>query len=344
MPSPANFIRYGISVFASLYFTSCGQITNAQEAPRREQTGPPNRERFIEHAFSFDRDGDGQLSREELDAFAKEFTQMQRPPEEQARQSVELPPHQASLTSEGEYRTLVSNGIPDHQPGRFPNRGNPNTIGTIDYRFRIPLNPKSLDDVREAGGALFGVALNGIPFDPGTAELWKGDPAWRYDAMSGKINLGLDQSNAHVQPNGAYHYHGLPLGMLEHRGKKSEELVLIGYAADGFPIYSQWGYSDPKDAASPLRKLRSSYQLRTGDRPAGEDGPGGSYDGTFNQDWEYVAGSGDLDQCNGRFSITPEYPQGTYHYVITDTFPFISRYFRGAPDQSFEKRRPPQRR
>jgi hypothetical protein len=157
---------------------------------------------------------------------------------------------------------LVSNGIPDHQPGQFPNRGNPNTIGSIQYRFRIPLNPKPLDEVRDAGGALFGVALNGIPFDPGTAELWKGDPAWRYDAMSGKINLGLDQSNAHVQPNGVYHYHGLPLGMLEQRGKKPDELVLIGYAADGFPIYGQWGYSDPKDAQSPLKKLRSSYQLR----------------------------------------------------------------------------------
>ncbi len=143
----------------------------------------------------------------------------------------------------------------------------------------------------------------------------------------------------------AYHYHGSPLGRLEHRGKKPDQLVLSGYAADGFPIYSQWGYSAPKAAGSPLKKLRSSYQLRTGERPGGELGPGGPYDGTFDQDWEYVAGSRDLDQCNARFSITPEYPQGTYHYVITDTFPFISRYFRGAaPDQYFEKRRPPQRR
>lgn len=132
--------------------------------------------------------------------------------------------------------------------------------------------------------------------------------------------------------------------MLEHRGKKPDQLVLSGYAADGFPIYSQWGYGDPQDAASPLKKLRSSYQLRTGERPSGEDGPGGPYDGTVNQDWEYIAGCGDLDECNARFSITPEYPQGTYHYVITDTFPFISRYFLGAPDQSFEKLRPPQRR
>lgn len=141
-----------------------------------------------------------------------------------------------------------------------------------------------------------------------------------------------------------YHYHGLPLRILEQRGNKSHELPLVRYAADGFLIYSQSGCSDPKDAASPLKKLRSSYQLRSGERPGGEDGAGGPYDGTFNQDGEYVAGSGDLDECNGRFGVTPEYPQGAYHYVITDTFPFISRYFCGVPDQSFEKPRPPQRR
>jgi hypothetical protein len=248
-----------------------------------------------------------------------------------------------SITTEGDYRQLTSNGIPDHQPGQFPNRGNPNTIGPIQYRFRMPLNPKPLDEVRGAGGALFGVALNGIPFDPGTAELWNGDPNWRYDALSGKINLGVDSSNAHVQPTGAYHYHGLPLGMIEHRGQKADQLVLLGYAADGFPIYGQWGHSDPKDANSPLKKLRSSYQLRKGERPGDGQGPGGEYDGTFNQDWEFVAGSGDLDECNGRVGVTAEYPAGTYHYVITDSFPFISRYFRGVPDQSFEKRRPPQR-
>jgi hypothetical protein len=99
----------------------------------------------------------------------------------------------------------------------------------------------------------------------------------------------------------------------EHREKKPDELVLSGYAAEGFPRYGQLGYSDSKDAASPVKKLRSSYRPRTGERPGGELGPGGPCDGTFNQEREYVAGSGDLDQCNARFSITPEYPQGTYH-------------------------------
>ena len=51
--------------------------------------------------------------------------------------------------------------------------------------------------------------------------------------------------------------------------------------------------------------------------------------GTFTQDYEYVAGSGDLDECNGRFGVTPEFPTGIYHYYITDTYPFIQRCVKG---------------
>lgn len=108
-------------------------------------------------------------------------------------------------------------------------------------------------------------------------------------------------------------------------------MLLIGWAADGFPIYS----------SSAAQKMRSSYQLKKGQRPRGNRGPGGDYDGTFTADYEYVAGSGDLDDCNGRVGITPEYPQGIYHYFITDTFPYLSRQWRGEPDSSFQKKGPP---
>jgi hypothetical protein len=83
--------------------------------------------------------------------------------------------------------------------------------------------------------------------------------------------------------------------------------------------------------------MHSSYRLKNGTRP---NGPGGAYDGKFTADYEYVKGSGDLDECNGRFGVTPEFPQGTYHYYITDEFPWISRFWRGTPDTSFMKRLP----
>jgi hypothetical protein len=56
--------------------------------------------------------------------------------------------------------------------------------------------------------------VNGIPFDAATNEFWNNNRAWNYDALSGKIQLGTDSSNAHVQPGGVYHYHGLPHGLI----------------------------------------------------------------------------------------------------------------------------------
>jgi hypothetical protein len=52
--------------------------------------------------------------------------------------------------------------------------------------------------------------------------------------------------------------------------------------------------------------------------------------GSFRQDYEYVAGLGDLDQCNGRTGVTPEFPNGIYYYAITSTFPFVHRCLRGS--------------
>ena len=51
--------------------------------------------------------------------------------------------------------------------------------------------------------------------------------------------------------------------------------------------------------------------------------------GTFAQDWEYVEGSGDLDECNGRVGVTPEFPDGIYHYYATDSYPYLQRCVKG---------------
>ena len=48
-----------------------------------------------------------------------------------------------------------------------------------------------------------------------------------------------------------------------------------------------------------------------------------------------MAGLGDLDEANGRFGVTPDHPEGTYYYVITPTFPFIPRLWKGQPGPEF---------
>ncbi len=247
------------------------------------------------------------------------------------------PESKVTISIQGDYRTIRANGLPDHKPGAFPNAGNPNHISVQTYNFRVALKPQINITPRDARGGWFGVALNGVPFEPGTGEFWNGQHEWNYEAKSGFINLGLDQHNAHVQPTGAYHYHGLPTGLMDKLGGDKTRMLLVGYAADGFPIYTGYGHSSATNATSALKKMRSSWQIKNGERSGG---PGGKYDGKFTADYEYVSGSGDLDECNGRFGITPEYPQGIYHYYITDEFPQLSRSWRGTPDASFFKRGP----
>ena len=240
----------------------------------------------------------------------------------------------ADITVDGRYRRIRANGYPDIAPGQFPNRGNPHSISRKNYNLKVPLNPRKKGRATNAQGSVFGIAINGVVMDPGTAEYWQNDrrSGWNYEALGGACKLGLDKYNAHVQPDGTYHYHGIPTGVVNANGGRSVP-ALIGYAADGFPIYGPYGYSDPARASS-MKKLKSSYRVKSGTRPGG---PGGRYNGKFTQDWTYAAGSGDLDQCNGRFAVTPEYPDGTYHYVLTDSFPHIPRCWMGTPDSSFAR-------
>jgi len=240
-----------------------------------------------------------------------------------------LPSPQVSITTEGNERVIRANGVPNHEIGQFPGPGCPNAVSAQNYTLRVPLNPKTNASFTQLKQQAIGVALNGVPFDPGTAEYWKNDrtSGWHIEALGGRKNLGLDQNNAHVQPNGAYHYHGIPTGLLSTLGG-ADFPKLIGYAADGFPIYAQ------------TNQNRSSYRLKTGNRPGGSDGPGGVYDGTYEADYEFVSGSGDLDEANGRTGKTAEYPQGTYYYVATAEFPFYPRKLKGTPDPSF-RRGPP---
>ena len=246
-----------------------------------------------------------------------------------------------SIDVRGADRVITSNGIPAHNTGAFPNRGNPNRIQAQSYRYTVPANPQQNRNSTPLTG-VFGVAINGVPFDPGAAEFYMGQMGskWQYEPLSGAIALGIDASHAHVQPNGAYHYHGLPSGLLDSiKLNPKQHSPLVGWAADGFPIYAMYGYADPKNAESKIVNLRSSFQLREGRRPGGRE-PTGTYDGTFVADYVFVDGSGNLDDCNGRFCVTPEFPQGTFAYFLTQDWPVIPRNFRGTPSQDFAKHGP----
>jgi hypothetical protein len=123
-----------------------------------------------------------------------------------------------------------------------------------------------------------GYALNGVKFDPSTAGTCPSDAtsttdctllgnagSWNIEALGQTtFDFGLDSNNAHVQPSGAYHYHGMPTGILNNNGVTSgnPKMLLVGFAQDGFPIYARYGYSSPTDASSALKVTRRATRSR----------------------------------------------------------------------------------
>lgn len=228
----------------------------------------------------------------------------------------------------GVERFVETNMIPTHLVGAFPNRGNPNAIAPQDKKFSLPITPDALNEANFYGLSSFGILLNGVVLEPAAAEWYLGvrDSDWRYEAMGGAIPLGLDENHAHVQPNGMYHYHGEPIGYYNLHATSGFETPIrqIGWAFDGFPIYARFWM----DVSGEVQEARSSYRMKQGERPSGNDEPGGVYDGAFTADYEFVAGLGPLDLCNGMIVKTPEFPEGTYAYFVTNSYPFIPRCFK----------------
>ncbi|KZX02219.1 hypothetical protein JL49_01480 [Pseudoalteromonas luteoviolacea] len=247
----------------------------------------------------------------------------------------------ADWSCSGTARQLVANGIPDHATGTFPNQGNPNTISEVNVSIAYTLTPTKTDTASTLGGprGATGYVLNGVKIDANTAgscddsgnscSLVGNTGNWSIEALGQtSFDFGTDDNNAHVQPDGSYHYHGMPEGFIALRSGSQSAMTLIGWAADGFPIYARYGYSEAENAQSELKAVQGSYQLVenvSSNRPSTS-----VYAlGTFAQDWEYVAGSGDLDECNGRFGVTPEFPEGIYHYYATDSYPYFQRCVKG---------------
>ncbi|MBK6291219.1 MAG: YHYH protein [Ignavibacteria bacterium] len=255
------------------------------------------------------------------------------------------------ISVEGAIRTVYSNALPDHETGAFPNPGNPNSIKAQRITLTMCSQPRlaPTKTILDQGSGscpfwVFGVGINGLEFDPIANEFFRNtstgqlNRSWNLNALSPNVKLGLDMNQAHVQPTGKYHYHGSPTKFIESLNVSSTaHSPIIGYAADGFPMYYRYVYEDPTGASKTIVDATSCHRLKDGMRPGdGVSAPNGAYDGTYTQDYEYLT-KGDclLDECNGRFGVTPDYPSGTYYYVMTETYPVIPRCLSGYPDKAF---------
>ena len=261
-----------------------------------------------------------------------------------------------SWTSDDLNRILSGNGIPNHEVGTFPNPDNPNTISEQNVNANFTLCPTIISESGQPVGGQAGTiayAINSVKFDPGTAgrcndegecSLAQGQGNWNIEALGHEtFDFGDDMNHAHVQPSGAYHYHGMPELLIDFLGD-NQGMTLVGWASDGYPVYARYGYADPNDSTSELISLQPSWKLKQPpdeDRPdtltalIGGPGQGTTYPntpipmGAFTQDFEYEEGYGDLDECNGRIGVTPEFPDGIYYYMVTDEFPFFTRCLKG---------------
>lgn len=259
-------------------------------------------------------------------------------------------------------------GIPAYPVGIFTGDGNPNNAGNQNAIYKLPLNPVQNTGTPTATPlGNIGIFINGVSlFDYKDGVAWNnntnalcggpGNPpcpggpsatqAWNRDAIPAE-KLGFDCSKGH--PAGTnYHHHQNPsafkydinvlstiCNLYDAEGlytiNPSQHSPLIGFAYDGFPIYGAYGYANVNGTGA-ITRMKSSYQLSTNTTRTNGPAVNATYfNGYFKEDYVYVANSGSdyLDAHNGRFCITPEYPNGIYCYFATvdanhnSAFPYV---------------------
>lgn len=216
-------------------------------------------------------------------------------------------------------RIIEVNALPNHSTWSFPNSWNPNSISAQSITYEFPAEWNYTGD--ETWARIPGVAINGVKFEPETAERVEcsSGETYKIEAVQDMTDLGLDFNNAHVQPTGEYHYHGHS-DMLVEAFDHGNDLVHIGFASDGFLMYySKSGAYKPSYVL--VDELRDGTSCSYRNKTVSIDNT--SPDGTYVSDWEFVDWSWDLDACNGT------YIDGEYIYLITDEYPYIGRCLNG---------------
>ncbi|MFT7344126.1 MAG: hypothetical protein ACI9XP_000706 [Lentimonas sp.] len=205
-----------------------------------------------------------------------------------------------------------------------------NGVALFDYRDGVAWNPST-------GELCGGPGNTQCPGGPGAVN------AWNRDAIPAERG-GFDCAKGHPAM-GNYHHHQNPsafkldlqvvsdiCNLYDAEGLYAIDSLahspLIGYAYDGFPIYGAYGFANANGTGG-VTRIMSGYALRNNvqrthhadgtDVADGPDVDATYFDGYFREDYEFIASTDEdvLDKHNGRFSVTPEYPNGIYCYFAT---------------------------
>jgi len=193
----------------------------------------------------------------------------------------------SSITSDGTFVTIKSNGLPDHKSAYYASSNalydnfsgttfggytfskNPNSIAEKVYVFKIPIDSKMASTHVPTPLGAIGVSLNGVPFF--------NQYAGPNQPLAGEM-VSFDRYWGHPAPTGQYHYHVEPLYLTTVKVTKSS---LLGFLLDGFPVYG------PEENGLTIDNSK-------------------------------------LDAYHGHTGVTTDYPNGIYHYHITPNDPYIN--------------------
>lgn len=231
-----------------------------------------------------------------------------------------------SVTCEDDYLLVEGNGIPHYTFVQTT----PNALTAANHAYQIPLNPQVADaptDIPLLG--FVGVAVNGAPFfgpnEGGIPQAEQfGDPIYNNDNSSASADGSgtlMDGCLGHTANE--YHYHALLDICLTPESLAEDPWFLpvrdntlpspiVGYAADGFPVYGRYGCLD--EDCNELVEFKSSWDMIGDPTTFAWD----AYAFNEKNDPQY------LDRCNGRVG-----PDGTYRYHETAGFPYILGCFTG---------------
>lgn len=218
--------------------------------------------------------------------------------------------------------------IPGYSIG--PWNSDPNIPSNQNFVFMITREPaKNTSTPTAVGLGQIGVWSNGVAiYNASDGMSYNNAGYWHRNAYYFE-GVSFDNCLGHPDAHGCYHHHVNPK-CLYNDSNTSTHSPIIGYAFDGYPIYGAYGYANPNGSGG-IKRMTPSYQLRThmvnrDTLPNGTILTSADYGpvvsttyplGDFMEDYQYVAGSGDLDTNNGRWCITPDYPSGTYAYFVT---------------------------
>ena len=285
---------------------------------------------------------------------------------------------------------IKNTGLAPYVMGPWDNPNLPKNQGSSTGVYRFPRNPTVISNLATTGRTLTGQGSIGFLVDgvaiyntsdgfsysfsnskdaAPNANIGSGDGIWNRDAWPNE-KISFDYPLNHPQPSGQYHAHANPIGVryvlndninYDSSTKFYSENTsatnwkhspIIGWVNDGLPLYGPYGYSNPTNVSSGVRRMISGYVLRNGNNGTTDlnntntgrkslplwaqaaqtnkpfkNGPDVSttYElGHYAEDYDYLGDHGytqgvdfDLNKYNARYCVTPEYPNGTWAYFVS---------------------------